>query len=390
MFAAVLSVALPVSALAQSPFSDWPEPSRPAAKPAPAKKPAAKPVTTRAAPAKSVPAKTAPAKAAPTPAAQPKLEPPMKVVLVRSATPGCEPNCAEWISAEGRIVANTGAEFRRVFARLGSRRPPILLSSMGGDVDQAQTIAQLIRNLGLDIVVAKTNFQPCDVADKTCRQRQGQGWRQGTPSTERTICASACPMLLAGGVRRFVGADAFLGVHQIQTIQTPIRITRTYRIETRTSWGEPVSQKKTLVSEKREALRPQKKDTPTNTYLKLRDFFRQLGVTDSIVMLYLSAPHDKIHWITRSEQLSTRIATHFANAPRVLSGESIPPAALPARPIPPQSTRLPFERLCGPDNSSPACRPAPTDAATKAPAPIAPGDGIVPPIPPAGSSASAK
>jgi hypothetical protein len=31
----------------------------------------------------------------------------MRIVVVRSSQPGCEPKCAEWISAEGDIVLAT-------------------------------------------------------------------------------------------------------------------------------------------------------------------------------------------------------------------------------------------------------------------------------------------
>ena len=37
------------------------------------------------------------------PPARPRATPPMRFVRVRSADPACEPNCPEWLSAEGRI-----------------------------------------------------------------------------------------------------------------------------------------------------------------------------------------------------------------------------------------------------------------------------------------------
>ncbi|TGT50271.1 hypothetical protein EN809_040095, partial [Mesorhizobium sp. M2E.F.Ca.ET.166.01.1.1] len=35
----------------------------------------------------------------------PDLGPPMRFAVVRSSAPGCEPNCPEWIAAEGTIEA---------------------------------------------------------------------------------------------------------------------------------------------------------------------------------------------------------------------------------------------------------------------------------------------
>ncbi|TIV22294.1 MAG: hypothetical protein E5V90_34440, partial [Mesorhizobium sp.] len=44
----------------------------------------------------------------------PDLGPTMRFVVVRSSATGCEPNCPEWISAEGTIEAGTPALFRRL------------------------------------------------------------------------------------------------------------------------------------------------------------------------------------------------------------------------------------------------------------------------------------
>src|SRR5262249_38622036 len=49
----------------------------------------------------------------------PKLTHPMQVVIVADGRGGCEPNCAEWISAEGDIAPDTPAQFRRVSKALG-------------------------------------------------------------------------------------------------------------------------------------------------------------------------------------------------------------------------------------------------------------------------------
>ena len=44
----------------------------------------------------------------------PDLGPAMRFVVVRSSAPDCEPNCPEWISAEGTIEASTPALFTRL------------------------------------------------------------------------------------------------------------------------------------------------------------------------------------------------------------------------------------------------------------------------------------
>ena len=50
---------------------------------------------------------------------------PMRFVVVRSSQAGCEPKCAEWISAEGAIVLSTAEQFAKKFVRsLGGRKLP--------------------------------------------------------------------------------------------------------------------------------------------------------------------------------------------------------------------------------------------------------------------------
>ena len=58
---------------------------------------------------------------------------PMRIVEVRSSQPGCEPKCAEWISAEGNIVLATAEQLRKIVNSLGGRKLPILIHSRGGE-----------------------------------------------------------------------------------------------------------------------------------------------------------------------------------------------------------------------------------------------------------------
>src|SRR5262245_35993770 len=83
------------------------------------------------------------------------IDPAMQVHLVRSAEPGCEPNCPEWIAAQGRIDAGSVARFRRVLSQLGDRKVPVLIDSNGGRVNEAFEIGRLARARGLDVVVRR-------------------------------------------------------------------------------------------------------------------------------------------------------------------------------------------------------------------------------------------
>ena len=42
--------------------------------------------------------------------ALPHIGTPMQVTFVRSSQPGCEPNCPEWISAQGSVNADSVAQ----------------------------------------------------------------------------------------------------------------------------------------------------------------------------------------------------------------------------------------------------------------------------------------
>jgi hypothetical protein len=83
---------------------------------------------------------------------------PMRIVVVRSSQPGCEPKCAEWISAEGDIVLATAEQLRKIVNSLGGRKLPILIHSGGGLIHQAKLMGFLIRAHGLDVAVARTVF----------------------------------------------------------------------------------------------------------------------------------------------------------------------------------------------------------------------------------------
>jgi hypothetical protein len=66
---------------------------------------------------------------------------PMQFVRVRSNDPACQPDCAEWISAEGKIEVRTAQAFARVIAELNGRRLPIFINSPGGSTADAIAMA---------------------------------------------------------------------------------------------------------------------------------------------------------------------------------------------------------------------------------------------------------
>jgi hypothetical protein len=146
------------------------------------------------------------------PRARPRIAPPMRFVRVTSAEAACKPNCPEWLSAEGRIQPGTAKAFADVIANLKGRRLPILIHSPGGSVADAGAMGELIRAKGLAVAVARTLITNCPEGSPKCPDGPG------TAITGGAICASACVLVLAGGVERLAGPSARIGVHQITTV----------------------------------------------------------------------------------------------------------------------------------------------------------------------------
>ena len=73
----------------------------------------------------------------------------MRVIRIVSAATNCQPDCPEWVSAEGDITAGFGADFARFMSELGGRRLPILINSRGGSNVDAIAMGRLIRALRL-------------------------------------------------------------------------------------------------------------------------------------------------------------------------------------------------------------------------------------------------
>ena len=146
------------------------------------------------------------------PQGRPRGAPPMRFVRVVSADPACKPNCPEWLSAEGRIQPGTAKAFADAIANLKGRRLPILIHSPGGSVPDAAAMGELIRAKGLAVAVARTLIANCAEASPKCPDGSG------TAITGGATCASACVLVLAGGVERLAAPSALIGVHQITTL----------------------------------------------------------------------------------------------------------------------------------------------------------------------------
>ena len=215
---------------------------------------------------------------------------PMRVVVVRSSRPDCEPKCAEWISAEGAIVLATAEQLRKVVSSLGGRKLPILIHSPGGASDKAMAIGFFIRQRGLDVAVGRTAFDKCANAPGGCNHGTWSG-PLGEPSSQRASCYSACNFVLAGGVRRFVGPEARVGVHNFNYHTAAVeKLRRTYRGK------KPFD---TVIET----------SFPPFVVAYARTYYRKLGLSEDIENLAVSTPVSDIRILTEAELLNLRLAT---------------------------------------------------------------------------------
>lgn len=89
------------------------------------------------------------------------------------------------LKATGSIQPGTADRFAAEMKERGEYVKTVSLNSPGGALDDAMAMARLIRERGLDTEVA-----------------------------DGALCASSCPLLMAGGKHRAAGEKAAIGVHQ--------------------------------------------------------------------------------------------------------------------------------------------------------------------------------
>ena len=232
----------------------------------------------------------APARADLRPPARMRSEPPMRFVRVVSADAACAPNCPEWLSAEGRIEPGTARGLAQALAALKGRRLPILIHSPGGSVPDAIGMGELIRARGLAVAVARTLITNCPERAPKCPSGPARAMTGGA------ICASACVLVLAGGVERLVGPAPLIGVHQMTTVvkesEGAVGLTMTRKF-----YEQPGV------------------DTVVGAYLAA------MGVGDPVMALTRKTPAASVRWLSLADLKASRLATLALDAADpILSG----------------------------------------------------------------------
>lgn len=302
--------------------------------------------------------------------------PPMRFAVVRSNAPGCEPNCPEWISAEGTIEAGTPSLFKRTLKALKGRQLPVVVNSPGGNVDAAVVLGQLIRKNKLDIAVGTTVFSGCEPEMKNCRDNNGKGADYfGIAHDDGAMCNSACPLMFSGGVRRVVGDFAYLGVHQVTTTfrREKLLYRTTYRI---------VNGKKKIISTK---VVSRKNAGSYKTYemskaveKKLSAYLQEMGIGDGVFLTMKNTPASEIHQLVLANMLRMNLVTSLdtvelfttatickadpmpANCREIPAGKDTKPADLPTAQAKPAEATTPKDadmRFVLVRGSNPLCNP---------------------------------
>ena len=254
-------------------------------------------------------------------------EEPAKIRLVKSADSGCEPNCAEWIAIDGKIETGSAETLKDVL-KTTKRRVPIFVDSGGGSVTDAMEMGRLIRAQGLDVVVTRTATVACARDDVACRRRSENGRVLGRPAAAGAICASSCGFLLAAGARRYAGASTLVGVHQITSFQTYQRVFRQYEVRREVRDGKVVEVDRRVVSETRGAKRTIQTATKDETYVRIRKYFADMGIGETIMPLLIGAPAKGMHWLTAAELKTTSLVTDVGHAELALARAGVPRAIM--------------------------------------------------------------
>ena len=202
----------------------------------------------------------------------------MRFVRVVSADPACEPDCPEWLSAEGRIEPGSAKAFASAVEKLNGRRLPILIHSPGGSVPDAIAMGELIRAKGLAVAVARTSIANCPEAAPKCPAGPGKAIAGGAS------CASACVLVLAGGVERLAGPVPLIGVHQITTL-----------IKETEGLAHLTSTRKFYEQHGVDAV--------------VSDYLAAMGVGEPVMTLMRKTPAASVRWLSLAELRASHLAT---------------------------------------------------------------------------------
>lgn len=252
---------------------------------------------------------------------------PMKVVLVRGSFTGCEPNCPEWIMAEGEITDGTPAVFRKVLKQAGNRKLPVIISSPGGRINAAMDIGRMIRKAKLPVAVGSTYYHGCSPWEKSCTlPKEAGGLYDGVGYGGNGFCFSACPLILAAGSERLAGTGVQVGLHEAR--QTWYREKIFYRETYRIVNGRKKVTSRKEVSRKRVGTFF-KDGIDKGLRKRLLAYLRDMGVSAGFVDEMEKAPFTSINNLGQAKLIELQLVTSNDGAEK-LTRSAVCKAAFPA------------------------------------------------------------
>lgn len=168
------------------------------------------------------------------------------------------------MKAEGAIDPGAADRFKAELDQRGEYVKSVTLDSPGGSVSDAISMSALIRERKLDTHVAS-----------------------------RGLCASSCPIVFAGGVRRQAEKDAIIGVHQVF------------------SGGGPQPSPEQAMS------------SAQTTTARIARHLEQMGIAPGLWLKALETPPDRLAYLTGQEMIDFRLTTPtIPFAPSTATGRS--------------------------------------------------------------------
>lgn len=167
------------------------------------------------------------------------------------------------MKAEGAIDLGAADRFKAELDQRGEYVKSVTLDSPGGSVSDAISMSELIRERKLDTHVAS-----------------------------RGLCASSCPIVFAGGVRRQAEKDAIIGVHQVF------------------NGGGPRPTPEQAMS------------SAQTTTARIARHLEQMGIAPGLWLKALETPPDRLTYLTAQEMIDFRLTTPtIPSAPSTAMGQ---------------------------------------------------------------------
>ena len=197
----------------------------------------------------------------------------MSYRLLEANLPNCKGACPKVIVASGTIQSDEHhlfADFVETAARTEKLSSMLVIDSPGGFFGGAAILGSMIRKLKMTVIVGRP------VGEVVTRE---------TGLTSAT-CASACVLMLAGGVSRYYVTGSRVGVHRSHT-------------------GPEVRDPATRAVVNGKVLHDEVKDD----YIR---FFRQMGIDPRLADLVDKTPSEQIYWLSPQVMAKYRLARDSA------------------------------------------------------------------------------